>query len=59
MAKHAARLMGVDQPKMFALLNGRLANFSGIRLMRSLTTLGQDMEIVIRPKRRNRQHGRS
>jgi len=38
----AARLMGIDQPKVSALLNGRLANFSSDRLMRLLTALGQD-----------------
>lgn len=28
----AATLMGIDQPKVSALLNGRLANFSSERL---------------------------
>lgn len=37
----AAKLMGLDQPKVSALLNGRLANFSSARLMRLLTTLGE------------------
>lgn len=54
----AASLMGIDQPKVSALLNGRLANFSSGRLMRLLTTLGQDVEIVIRAKPRRRQRGR-
>ena len=54
----AATLMRVDQPKVSALLNGRLANFSGDRLMRLLTALGQDVEITIRPKPRNRAQGR-
>jgi predicted XRE-type DNA-binding protein len=36
----AAALMSIDQPKVSALLNGRLANFSSERLMRLLTTLG-------------------
>ncbi len=54
----AARLMGVDQPKISALLNGRLANFPTTRLMHLLTTLGQDVEIVVRAKPRNRQRGR-
>jgi predicted XRE-type DNA-binding protein len=54
----AASLMGIDQPKVSALLNGRLANFSSDRLMRLLTTLGQDVEITIKPKPRNRAHGR-
>ena len=50
--------MGIDQPKVSALLNGRLANFSSGRLMRLLTTLGQDVEIVIKAKPRRRQRGR-
>jgi predicted XRE-type DNA-binding protein len=54
----AAKLMGIDQPKVSALLNGRLANFSSQRLMRLLTTLGQDVDITVRAKPRNRAHGR-
>jgi predicted XRE-type DNA-binding protein len=54
----AAALMGIDQPKASALLNGRLANFSSARLMRLLTALGQDVEIVVRAKPRNRERGR-
>ena len=56
----AAAHMGIDQPKVSALLNGRLANFSSARLMRLLTALGQDVEITIkdtpryRPQRRIR-----
>jgi predicted XRE-type DNA-binding protein len=44
----AAALMGIDQPKVSALLNGRLTNFSTDRLMRLLTVLGQDVEIVVK-----------
>jgi predicted XRE-type DNA-binding protein len=54
----AAVLMGIDQPKVSALLNGRLANFSSERLMRLLTSLGQDIDITIREKPRNRAQGR-
>jgi predicted XRE-type DNA-binding protein len=54
----AANLMGVDQPKVSALLNGRLANFSSERLMRLLTALGHDVDITVRVKPRNRAHGR-
>ena len=54
----AAALMGIDQPKVSALLNGRLTNFSSERLMRLLTTLGQDVDITVRAKPRNRAHGR-
>lgn len=54
----AASIMGIDQPKVSALLNGRLANFSSTRLMRLLTTLGRDVEITVKAKPRNRAHGR-
>ena len=54
----AAALMDIDQPKVSALFNGRLANFSSERLMRLLTALGQDVDITVRTKPRNRAHGR-
>jgi predicted XRE-type DNA-binding protein len=54
----AAALMGVDQPKVSALLNGRLANFSTERLMRLLTALGKDVQIMVKAKPRNRERGR-
>lgn len=54
----AGTLMGIDQPKVSALINGRLANFSSERLMRLLTALGQDVEIMVKAKPRNRAHGR-
>ncbi|MBI3514689.1 MAG: XRE family transcriptional regulator [Proteobacteria bacterium] len=54
----AAKRMGIDQPKVSALLNGRLENFSSERLMRLLTALGQDIEITVKAKPRNRAHGR-
>src|ERR1700722_9410490 len=54
----AAELMGIDQPKVSALINGRLSNFSSERLMRLLTALGQDVDIVVKAKPRNRAQGR-
>ena len=54
---NAARLMGIDQPKVSALLNGRVANFSSARLMRLLTALGQDVEIVLKAKLRSGGRG--
>ncbi len=54
----AAGLLGIDQPKVSALLNGRLAHFSSERLMRLLTALGQDVDITVRTKPGNRTHGR-
>jgi predicted XRE-type DNA-binding protein len=53
----AAELMGIGQSKVSAILNGRLANFSSERLMRLLTTLGQDVEITIKAKPRSRPVG--
>ena len=54
----AAAVMGIDQPKVSVLLNGRLTTFSSERLMRLLTRLGQDVEIVVKTKPRRRQRGR-
>jgi predicted XRE-type DNA-binding protein len=54
----AAAVMGIDQPKVSALLNGRLSNFSSERLMRLLTALGQDVDITVRAKPRDRAYGR-
>ena len=54
----AAALMGLDQPKVSALMNGRLGGFSSDRLMRFLRALGQDVEIVVKSKPRNRERGR-
>ena len=54
----AAVLMKIDQPKVSAIRNGRLVNFSSERLMRLLTALGQDVDITVRATPRNRAHGR-
>jgi predicted XRE-type DNA-binding protein len=54
----AAALMGVDQPKVSALLNGRIANFSSARLMRLLTSLGRDVDIIVRRSSGRRTEGR-
>lgn len=50
----AATLLGVDQPKVSALLRGKLDGFSIDRLFRFLNALGSDVEIVIRPARRGK-----
>jgi predicted XRE-type DNA-binding protein len=54
----AAKLMGMDQPKVSHILRGRLADFSTERLMNCLTGLGRDIEIVIKPSPRSRKKGR-
>ena len=50
----AASLLGIDQPKISALLRGRLQGFSSDRLFRFLNALGSDVEIVVRPAGRER-----
>jgi predicted XRE-type DNA-binding protein len=47
----AATLLGVDQPKVSALLRGKFDGFYTDRLFRFLNALGQDVEIVVRPRR--------
>ena len=45
-----AAALGVNQPKISALLHYKLEGFSVERLMRFLVVLGKDVEIVIRTK---------
>ena len=45
----AAQRLGIDQPKISALLRGRFEGFSVERLMRLLTALDQDVKIVVKP----------
>ena len=54
----AAKLLGVDQAKVSALVRGRLSGFSIDRLFRFLNALGRDVEIVVRPKPRSRKQAR-
>lgn len=53
----AAALLRVDQPKISALMHGRLDGFSVERLFRFLNTLGRDIEIVIRQKPEGAKNG--
>src|SRR5262245_18218394 len=48
----AAAILGVDQPKVSALVRGKFAGFPIHRLLRFLNALGRDVEIVVRPARR-------
>ena len=48
----AAELLNLDQPKVSALVRGRLAGFSLDRLVRLLVLLGSDVEIVVKPRAR-------
>jgi len=53
-----AKLLGVDQPKVSALLRGQLSGFSLERLIRFLLLLGQDIKITIQACPRTRSRAR-
>lgn len=46
----AAAMLGIDQPKISALKQGKLSGFSIERLMRFLLLLGRDIEITVKGK---------
>ena len=54
----AARLLGVNQPKVSALKGYKLEGFSVERLMHFATALQHDVVIEIRPRAANRGAGR-
>ena len=49
----ASELLGIDQPKVSALMRGRFTGFSLERMFRFLNTLGIDVEITVKPKLRD------
>ena len=53
----AARLLGLSQPDVSHLLRGNFREYSIDRLLRLLTVLGRDVEIVIR-RSQSEQRGR-
>jgi predicted XRE-type DNA-binding protein len=50
-----ARILGVQQPQVSLLMRNRAGSFSVGRLMEFLTALGHDVEIKVRPTRK--EHG--
>ncbi len=59
--ERAAKMLGISQPKVSALLQGKLAGFSIDRLLKFLIALDQDIEIRIRarpPRSRRRARAR-
>ena len=54
----AATMLGIDQPKVSALKQGKLSGFSIERLLRFLLALGRDIEITVRPKPKSRVEAR-
>jgi predicted XRE-type DNA-binding protein len=45
----AAKVLGINQPKVSALMRGELTGFSIERLIRLLGALGRDVHIVVTP----------
>jgi predicted XRE-type DNA-binding protein len=43
----AAKVLGISQPKVSALMRGHLTGFSIERLLRFLAALGSDVQIVV------------
>jgi len=50
----AAKLLGIAQPDVAALMKGRHTGFSIERLAALLTRLDQDVDIIVRPKAHER-----
>jgi predicted XRE-type DNA-binding protein len=52
----AGKILGIPQPHVSALARNRSGNFSVGRLIDFLTALGQDVEITVRPTRKDNGH---
>jgi predicted XRE-type DNA-binding protein len=48
----AGKVLGSKQPHVSGVMRNRAGSFSVERLMNFLTTLGQDVEITVRPTRK-------
>jgi predicted XRE-type DNA-binding protein len=49
----AGEMLGVKQPHVSALMRNRAGNFSVGRLIEFLTALGQDVQITVKPTRKD------
>ena len=56
--KQTAQKLGIDQPKISALLRGQTKGFSTDRLMKFLLALGRDIEIHIKKPKSTRRKTR-
>jgi predicted XRE-type DNA-binding protein len=54
----AAKLLGITQPDLSRLLRGEFDAYSAERLMKMLTVFEQDIEIVMKPRRKAGEPGR-
>ena len=54
----AAKLLGLTQPKVSAMLRGQFRGFSERKLIDCLTSLGRDVQIVIKEAPQRRASGK-
>ena len=54
----AAKMIGIGQPDLSHILRGRFRGYSVERLMRMLTAFDQDIDIVVRPRKKGGKPGR-
>jgi predicted XRE-type DNA-binding protein len=54
----AAKILGLTQPRLSSILRGRFRGVSERKLIACLTSLGRDVEIVVRQAPRRRASGR-
>jgi predicted XRE-type DNA-binding protein len=54
----AAKLLGLTQPKISAMLRGQFRGFSERKLIDCLTSLGRDVQIVIKEAPQRRSSGK-
>lgn len=55
----AAKLLGIPQPKVSALLRGQFRGISEAKMLECLNRLGRDIDIVVRRSSRIRADGRT
>lgn len=53
-----ARILGIPQPKVSSLLNGKLYGFSIDKILMFLTKLDRDINIVVKRKDPSHEYGR-
>lgn len=51
--KKAAKVLGIDQPRVSDLMRGNLSGYTIDRLLGYINALGSDVEIVVKRRRKN------
>ena len=55
----AAKILGMPQPKLSAMLRGQFRGISEAKMLECMNRLGRDVEIVVRKPSRSRATGRT